>query len=291
MASNKDIQKELGLKLSKSRELSYEWRTRKPEKRDFGIEHCNITEIHKRKCAFENERDRRVRKMVPPPSKPGSIPFGWEGFSMIALMIIMIVYYVISGQPNTTVLFCMAGVSIFIIAMYIKRKMKTEREYAQRKKEFEEEKLKLSRKPFPDEETYDAIVEYARALADYEAWEERRKESFWKDAPQIEVRDSLYSIYSMLGAEPDDSYDTYVDFIADEEDGRKAIGCVGGKKLNLQFLESFIYEMDDSNLKKGVLYAFSSIDNQAKKKLETRDIEVRGIDYVMDLVRELDRAE
>lgn len=278
----------------KSKPLSPRWRTKKPERSDFGLEDCSITDLVRRRNQFENDKQRRIRELASTaPAEKTSVPFGWEGISLIVISVISLIYFFAFGAPYPQVTWGLFALTILIFLCYIIRNAQRKNNIKKRRAEIADEKMRISREPFPEEDTYDKVFAYAEALSDYETWQERRKTSFWKTCSARDAADHICSIYTMLGFLLDDSYSDCYSFVLSGETPAqdRALAAVGGKRLTVQFVDAMAEDMEFNELSRGMIYAFSTVDNQAARKCENAGIEICGIDDILALVAETEKLQ
>jgi len=291
MAANADAFKLLVESYSKTKSISPKWRLRKPEKADFNLENKNVNEVCNKKRQFENQKQKRLREIsASMPSTKVSVPLGWEGYTMLIIMCFTLGHYFFSETPNELLIYILAGLTLLVAGFYMRRKIKVKRARIEIKEKLEAERAELYASYFDDEGIYDSILAYAEAVFDHEAWQQRRKPSYWKEASPRDAGDALNSIYAMLGYYTDESEEENIAFtMTDPDDDYVAISVAGSKHVTAKHIENLLDDMNFSGIEYAILYAFGSVDAQAEKKCERFGIEIKNIDDVLELVAETEK--
>ncbi len=268
MAGKKDVLREIMAEQSKTKVLDRKWRTRQPVKADFDLEGTDIPTFCAKRQHFYNDKEKQadeISRNIPDPKAKVMMDFGWEGWSMLALCVVLFGYIKFFGMPGRIGQIVISALCILIVGMYVVRAGHTKHMRRVEIDEMKEEAARLRRERFSDEDTYEAIEAYAEALFDYEEWQARRKPAYWKDISDSDARETVYSLYDMLGYEPDGTYDEYLDFTAELEEGTVGVMCPGSKKLTLKMAEGFAVDLMNSGLKKGIIYCTGQVDSSARE--------------------------
>lgn len=299
MATKKDLLSELIAANSKTKVLDRKWRSRKPEKADFDLEGVDIQAfcVGRKKFYAEKEKEaENIKQNIPDEKAKVSLDFGWEGWTMLALCVVLFGYIKFFGMPGRMGQIIISALCILVVGMYVMRAGHVKH---MRKLEIEEMKAEVSelrKAKFKEEETYEVIEAYAAALFDYEEWQLRRKPAYWKEISDSDARETIFSLYDMLGMEPDGTYDEYLDFTIETGEGLSGVMCPGSKKLTQKMAEGFAADLADAGIPEGIIYATGQVEQGAKDVCEGKGgptgdlkIEIRGLDDIMKLVGETDK--
>lgn len=288
-ASNKDALRELMENQERATALDKKWRSRKPEKPDFDLEGVDLSELISRKKAHEINREKRadeIKRSIPPEKAWSSISFGWEGWTMLVLCIIIFIYYKMVGTPTRAASIVVSILSVGIVAIYFVRALKAK---SKRKKEIADltaYRAQVLREPFADEDKYERALDFAKALSDYQIWQDIKKPAHWKELSASDTRREISMLYETCGKEVHGTYDEYIDFLAESGNDTLAVGCPGIKKVTAKFANGFIAEMEDENASCGVVYAFGNIENAAKDAFEKAGVRLLGLEDILKLTEE-----
>ncbi len=298
MAGKKDVLREIMAEQSKTKILDRKWRNRQPVKADFELDGTDIPTFYAKRQRFYAENEKKaetISKNIPDPKAKIMLNFGWEGWSMLALCIVLFGYIKFFGMPGRIGQIIISALCILIVGMYIVRAGHTKHMRRVEIEEMKAEVASLRRERFSDEDTYERIEAYAEALFDYEEWQVRRKTSYWKEISDSDARETIYSLYDMLGYEPDGTYDEYLDFTAQLPEGSISVMCPGCKKLTAKMVEGFARDLASSELRRGIIYSTGQVEPGARELCEGKSsmmnnlrIELCGTDAIMSLVESVD---
>lgn len=291
MASNsKDVLKALIEEQDTARVLDKKWRTHKPEKSDFSLEGVNIEklcigrEAHYANCEKKAEQ---IRREIPSEKSWSSISLGWEGAVMVALCILIYIYYRFVGTPGKVASIVVTIISFGTVGLWFVRALRTKANRKKEIKDLENMRKQILREVFADEETYERVCEYAKAFADYETWQNLQNPSFLRELPASKLREILFSLYLTIGCDAEGTYDEYIDFISIIDDTETAISCLGGKKLTMQHLDGFVDEIKEHDLSSGIIYSFGNIDGNIAAIFTSDSINYEGVSLELQGVNEI----
>ena len=289
-ASSKEALSELMENLERAAALDPKWRKTAPETKDFGLDGVNIAGILNRREAHMENREKKaeeIKRSIPPELSWSYISFGWEVWAMIILCIATFVYYKIVRVPSHTASVVVSVLSFGIVLLYFVRAIRAKNRRKREIKDLQEYRLAVLREPFEDEDKYELIRDYAKALSDHALWQEIVKASHWKEISAADARREIFAIYETAGFEPDGTYDEYVDFLAEEDGKKAAVACPGGKKVTARFAEGFVAETEDEAVESSTVYAFGNVESGAREVFEAAGVKLAGVDDLLKLVNKI----
>lgn len=263
----------------KIRILSYEWLRHKPSPEDFNLEEYNINNLYKSKKKFEEEKKEKIRmlrKEIPKSTTRGT--FSWEGYVAIIFMMGMVAYQFFSKNPTFLMFGFLAIGSLFFFFLYYYRLRKKQIALKKKLADINARQRKIETERFRYEDAYESLLDYAKALSDYNAWERRGNPAEWKKMDVHSMQDEIISMLRTYG------YDAYtaerrdISIIYEKTpDEKKAIYCCTGKEMTDEDAQAFIRALKRNDLEGAFAISLYGFSKEAVLTLKGNEIKLKDI--------------
>ena len=292
MSNNNDGWKKIMNQFPKSRVLSYKWLNNSPTLEEFDLEDYNLNALYRSKKKFEANRQERIRvlrKEIPPNTTRGS--FSWEGYVAILFMMGMVAYQFFSTDPTFVMFGFLAIGALFFFFLYYFRLRKKQIKLKKTLEDINARQRKIETEPFKYDDAYDALIEYANALSDHNAWKRRSSPSNWKGLNESEFQEEIISMfrtygYDAVSAERRDISIIYEDECSDE---RKAIYCHNTDQLTTEEVNNFLRALKRNNINDGMMISIYGYSDDAIELCRDNDIDTWDMDDLLKFEKKIEQ--
>lgn len=275
------------------RSISKKWFNRKPKLKEFGLEEYNLNTLYKSKKKFEEdreERSRKIRKDLPRHDRRESISI--EGYICLLFILALIVYQFTGRTPSFMIVgFLGLGAIVFFAVYYIKLRRK-QIETKRMVEEINKKQKKIDAEEFEYEEAYDNLVEYSKAVFDYEAWERRKKASSWKKCSGRSFQSELISMFKTYGYDADFADRKNISVIyEDTECVRTAVYCKTYGYVKEEEVKLFLKAMERNGISEGMIISAEGYDTAAETICKKAGIEIWNVNDILNFEKTIEERE
>lgn len=264
------------------RVLSPEWLHHQPSEMDFGLENVNISSVYAEYQRFINAKKKRLDELEKSKPAPPQPKFSWEYAAALVFMVGMIVYQIISKQPNPIIFSIFALGAVFFVLIIF---WKYYKENSRRKKEHQKivaQQVRINHSRFEQEDIIDLIEEYAAATADYLEWEQRTRPNYWMKMTKNEIAANLISMFKENGQSAGTGLGDFIDIIYSAGATEHAVYISFKKATSLAEVNQFIKVCSEESLVPGIIISLKGIDSDAITRCVNRHIHMWTIDDIID---------
>ncbi len=289
MAKSKESWKTLMNQLSRTRTLNPEWILKEPDVAAFGLEEFDLGALYRNYKRFVEKKNEAVKAIEKERPKPVRGTFSWEGYVAILFMLGMVTYQGIAKNPTYLIFGFLAIGSLFWFFLYYFRRKKKMSEFKRLNAELDQKQRLIDGKEFEYEKEYDDLVKYARATYDHEAWDRRKKASFWKEQNSENFSNELISMFKTYGMDAYAEFRRCLSIVYEDGGEYHSLYVTLKERVNRREIEEFVKAAERNSVKPGIVVATRGFEPDALKACEEADIEAWRIEDVIDFEKEIEK--
>lgn len=291
MAQSKDAWRQIINQLSKTTALDPDNRHHKPTLEEFELEDYNLNALYKSRKRFIENKNERIVAVGKERPKPVKGTFSWEGYVALAFMFAMVTYQGFAKNPTWVIFGFLALGSLFwFFFYYVRRRQKTVA-YKAKNKELDEKLKRIDTEEYEHEAAYENLVNYARAVYEYEAWTRRSKPSFWKESRYEDIVIELISMFQTYDMDAYDEFRRFISLVYEEDDGQTCgLWVATNDPVSLKDVEDYCKAIARNELETGIIIGMKGFNNDAKTACKLRGIESWGVDDIIKFEKDIEKA-